>query len=75
MGTPESLHPSKPRAPGLFQWSVLGHVASGAPKPLPPSRGWGVDSPTLAAVGLSWEKRGKALRPEGRKSWEGGGYL
>lgn len=33
MGALESLHPPRPRAPGLLWWSVPGHVASGAPQP------------------------------------------
>ena len=33
------------------------------------------DSPALAALGPRQERRGKADRPEGRKSGEGGGYL
>lgn len=59
----------RPRAPGRPQCSVLGHRASRAPLPIPG------DSPALAALGRRQERRRKALRPEGRKSREGGGYL
>lgn len=69
MGGPVSLHPPRPGAPGLLQRSEFCHTASRAPLPAPG------DSPALLLPGLSWERRGKATRPEGRKSWEGGGYL
>ena len=65
----ELLHPPGPRAPGGSQCSVLGHWALRAPMPTPG------DSPALAALGPKQERRGKAARPKGRKSGEGGGYL